>query len=82
MHVCQVQNFHLLQTFACNNRTQGQIEKSQQELKRMRLENRRCKNLAELAVVHHKMSKSLVTEYEDGKQKKIEKKEMVGFICL
>jgi len=28
------------------------------------------------------MSKSLVTEYEDGKRKKIEKKEMVGFISL
>jgi len=84
MHSCQVhdQNFHLLQTFASNNRTQGQIEKSQQELKRTRLENRRCKNLAELAVVYHKMSKSLVTEYEDGKRKKIKKKEMVGFIFL
>ena len=82
MHRCQVhdQNFHLLQTFACNNRTQGQTEKSQQELKRTRLENRRYKNLAELAVVYHKMSKSLVTEYEDGKRKKIKKKEMVGFI--
>ena len=43
MHSCQVhdQNFHLLQTFASNNRTQGQIEKSQQELKRKRLEDRR-----------------------------------------
>jgi len=29
--------------------------------------NRRYKNLAELAVVYHKMSKSLVTEYEDGR---------------
>ena len=28
------------------------------------------------------MSKSLVTEYEDGKRKKIKKKEMVGFIFL
>jgi len=36
------QNFHLLQTFASNNRTQGQIEKSQQELKS--LENRKYKN--------------------------------------
>jgi len=76
------QNFHLLQTFASNNRTQGQIEKSLQELKRTRLENRRYKNLAELAVVYHKMSNSLVTEYEDGKRKKIKKKEMVGFIFL
>jgi len=84
MHSCQVydQNFHLLQTFASNNRIQGQIEKSQQELKRTRLENRRYQNLAELAVVYHKMSKSLVTEYEDGKRKKIKKKEMVGFISL
>jgi len=84
MHSCQVhdQNFHLLQTFASNNRTQGQIEKSQQELKRTRLENRRYKNLAELAVVYQKMSKSLVTEYENGKRKKIKKKEMVGFISL
>jgi len=48
----------------------------------MRLENRRYKNLAELAVVYHKMSKSLVTEYEDGKRKKIKKKEMVTFIFL
>jgi len=65
-----------LQTFASNNHTQGQIEKSQQELKRTRLENRRYKNLAELAVVglYHKMSKSLVTEYEDGKRNKIKKK--------
>jgi len=47
-----------------------------------RLENRRYKNLAELAVVYHKMSKSLVTEYEDGKRKKINKKQMVGFISL
>jgi len=84
MHSCQVQdqNFHLLQTFASNNRTQGQIEKSQQELKRTRLENRRYKNLAELAVVYHKMSKSLVIEYEDRKRKKIKKTEMVGFIFL
>jgi len=36
--------------------------------------NRRYKNLAELAVVCQKMSKSLVTEYEDGKRKKIKKK--------
>jgi len=72
----------LLQTFASNNRTQGQIEKSQQELKRTCLENRRYKNLAELAVVYHKMSKSLVIEYEDGKRKKIKKEEMVGFIFL
>jgi len=57
---------YILQTFASNNRTQGQIEKSQQELKRKRLEDRRYKNLAELAVVYHKMRKSLVTEYEDG----------------
>jgi len=71
-----------LQTFASNNRTQGQIEKSQLELKRTRLENRRYKNLAEQAVVYHKMSKSLVTEYEDGKRKKIKQKEMVGFIFL
>jgi len=80
MHSCQVHdhNFHLLQTFASNNRTQGQIEKSQQELKITRLENRRYKNLAELVVVYHKISKSLVTEYEDGKRKKIQKKEMVG----
>jgi len=63
-----------LQTFASNNRTQGQIEKSQQELKGTRLENRRYKNLTKLAVVYHKMSKSLVTEYEDGKRKKIKKK--------
>jgi len=76
MHSCQAhdQNFHLLQTFASNNRTQGQIEKPQQELKRTRLENRRYKNLAELAVVYHKMSKSRVTEYEDGERKKIKKK--------
>ena len=40
------------------------------------------KNLAELAVVYHKMSKSLVIEYEDGKRKKIKKKEMVRFIFL
>jgi len=84
MHNCQVhdQNFDLLQTFASNDRTQGQTEKSQQELKRTRLENIRYKNLAELAVVYHKMSKSLVTEYEDGKRKKIKKKEMVGLIFL
>jgi len=84
MHSCQVhdQNFHLLQTFTSNYHTQGQIEKSQQELKRTRLENRRYKILAELAVVCHKMSKSLVTEYEDSKRKKIIKKEMVGFISL
>ena len=76
MHRCQVhdQNFQLLQTFASNNRTQGQIEKSQQELKKTRLENRRYKNLAELAVVYHKMSKSLATEHEDGKRKKIKKR--------
>jgi len=76
MHRCQVhdQNFHLLQTFACNNRTQGQTEKSQQELKRTRLENRRYKNLAELAVVYHKMSKSLVTEYEDLNERKLKRK--------
>jgi len=81
---CQVhdQNFHFLQTFAGNNCTQRQIEKSQQELKRTHLENRRYKNLAELAAVYHKMCKSQVTEYEDGKRKKIKKKEMVGFISL
>jgi len=84
MHSCQVhdQNFNLLQTFASNNRTERQIEKSQQELKRTCLENTRYKNLAELAVAYHKMSKSLVTEYADGKRKKIKKKEMVAFISL
>ena len=46
------------------------------------LENRRYKNLAELAVVHHKMSKALVTEFEDREQKKIKKKEMVGYFFL
>ena len=76
MHSCQMheQNFHLLQTFASNNRTQGQIEKSQQELKRTRLENRRHKNLAELAVVYQKMSKSLVTEYEHVNERKLKRK--------
>ena len=76
MHSCQVhdQDFHLLQTFASNNRTQGQIEKSQQELKRTRFENRRYKNLAELAVVYHKMSKSLVTDMKMVNERKFKKK--------
>jgi len=76
MHSCQVhdQNFDLLQTFASNNRTQGQIEKSQQELKRTRFENWRYKNLTELAVVYHKMSKSLVTEYEMVNERKLKRK--------
>jgi len=42
-----------MQTFSSGNRTQGQIEESQQELKRTRLRNRKYKNLAELAVIYH-----------------------------
>jgi len=41
-----------LKNFSHNNRTQGHMEKSQQELKRTRLQNRRFKNLAEIAVVY------------------------------
>jgi len=58
------------QTFCNNNCSQGQMEKSQQELKRTRLRKRRFKNLAEIAVVYHDLSKSLLLESEDGFRKK------------
>jgi len=41
------------------------MEKSQQELKRTRLQNRRFKNLAEIAVVYDRIS-GLIREYDDG----------------
>ena len=73
MHSCQVyhQIFRFLQTFASHNRTQKDKSKNHSKNWRERFENRRYKNVAELAVVYHKMSKSLVTGYEDGKRKKI-----------
>jgi len=66
------------QTICNNNRTQRQMEKSQQELKRTRLRNRRFKNLAEIAVVYHDISKSLLLEYEDGFRKKAKKTQHVS----
>jgi len=63
-----------MQTFSSENRTQGQIEKSHQELKRTRLRNRKYKNLAELAVVYHRTRDALVAEHEDGLRKKFAKK--------
>jgi len=50
------------------------MKKSQQELKRKKLRNRRFQNLAEIAVVYHDISKSLLLEYEDGFRKKTTKK--------
>jgi len=62
-----------MQTFSSENRTQGQIEKSQQELKRTRLRNRKYKNLAELAVIYHRTHDGLMAEHEDGFRKEFAK---------
>jgi len=55
-------NIHIFgpKTFCNNNRTQAQMENSQQELKRTRLRNK-IKNLAEIAVVYHDISLSLIS---------------------
>jgi len=58
--------FVSLKNFSHNNRTQGEMEKSQHELKRTRLQSRRFKNLAEIAVVYHQSIRGLIREYEDG----------------
>jgi len=58
--------FVSLKNFSHNNRTQGQMEKSQQELKRTRLQNRRFKNLAENAVAYDPSISGLIRENADG----------------
>jgi len=63
-----------MQTFSSENCTQGQIDKSQQELKRTRLRNGKYRNLAELAVVYHCTHDALVAEHENGFRKKFSKK--------
>jgi len=55
-----------LKNFSHNNRTQGHMEKSQQELKRTRLQNRRLKKLAEIAAVYNKSISGQIREYDDG----------------
>jgi len=42
------------------------MEKSQQELKRTRLQNRRFKNLADIAVVYDQSISGLIRKYDDG----------------
>jgi len=58
--------FVCVQTFAKHNRTQGIMEKSQQELKRTRMENRKFKDLASFAIQYHLHSDALAVEYDDG----------------
>ena len=55
------------QTYCRNNRTQGIIEKSMQELKRTRLRNyRRYKNMAELAYHLNESTQVCVVQYYDS----------------
>ena len=58
--------FVSLRNFSHKNRTQGKMEKSQQELKRTRLKTRRSNNLAEIVVVYDESISGLIWEYEDG----------------
>jgi len=52
------------------------MEKSQQELKRTKLRKRRFKNLAEIAVVYHNISKSLLLHKKTVSGKKTKKSNM------
>jgi len=63
-----------MQTFSSENRTQRQIEKSQQQLKRTRLQHRKYINLAELAVIYHHTHDARVAEHENIFRKNSAKK--------
>ena len=54
------------QNITKRNRTQGYVEKNQQELKRTRLINRRFTRLDEFAVVYEEMHDGLLREFSDG----------------
>ena len=69
MFICSSACFLGEQTFVKHNRTQGVMEKSQQELKRTRLENRKCKDLSTFAAQYHQHSKALISEDYDGFRK-------------
>lgn len=64
------------QNLSKDNRTSGTMEKSQQELKRTRLRNRRYKRLDEIAIVYHDFYLPLVREFTDSLliKKKVGKK--------
>ena len=68
-HTRNILSFMCVQTFAKHNRTQGIMEKSQQELKRTRMENRKFKDLASFGIQCHLHSDALAVEYDDGLRK-------------
>ena len=47
----------------------GNLENSQQELKRTRMENRKFKDLASFSIQYHLHSDALAVEYDDGFRK-------------
>ena len=57
-----------------STRTQGNIEKSFQELKRTRLGNRRFGRLDEFVVMYDALHKPLIREFQDGMQSASKKK--------
>ncbi|XP_077975501.1 uncharacterized protein LOC144431350 [Styela clava] len=70
------------QNLAKDNRTQGIMEKSQQELKRTRFNNRRFKRLDEIAVVYDQLHDSLIREYQDNlivrpKKRKVDNRDQI-----
>ena len=58
------------QNLTTNNRTQGIMEKSQQELKRTRLEGRRFRRLDEIAVAISQKNTAILREYGDSIKKR------------
>jgi len=65
-----------------NNRTQGVMEKLQQEQKRTRLENRKFKDLATFTVQYDHHTNALISEYYDGFRKTSFRRKVRPSPCL
>nr|CAB3263128.1 uncharacterized protein LOC104265342 [Phallusia mammillata] len=64
------------QTIAKNNRTQGIMEKSQQELKRTRLRGRKFKNLAEFVQVYDETNLPVLKFHDGYRTKPVKRKKL------
>ncbi len=82
MHYCVALNnlffFLLIQNFTQDNWTQGIMEKSQWDLKKIRFQRRRLTWLDNLVLIYQRMHDAQLCEYEDRKIKK-ENKEFFQF---
>jgi len=58
------------------------MDKSQQELKRTRLENRKYKDLSTFAMQYHQHSKALISKYYDGFFKTCFKRKVSATHCF